>query len=439
MRNFRKTAAITAAVMLSAGFAGCGDSSSDSGEHGRLLDTTSEATTQMTVEINTETLAPEQQEQVSALAETLTDKELENKTIKWLSFYDPWHPTGFGNSKPVSVELFEEKYGGEIKYYPTTWANQSSDLSTYVLSGEGIDFFPAIEAIPQYVISGMTESYDDYVDWDSPIWQSVQSLNDQYAVGGKHYLMACQATEGYVVYYNKQTIENMGFEDPAELYANGEWTLEKFREMLLGFVDTDAGQYGLDGWFNCTPLYLASGVPSISLENGKELFYICGAYTLEGSPDIWNPKFGNSEDVMFVPVPKMDDADEYYLPAGLEAYMLCKGAQNPEGVARFMECILAANSDTGSLEIADRKRKDDYGWTDDMIQMRYRINEMTAEHPMYSIHTGCPTDMYNILDSGEYGIRAAFYGHDWPSVRDSLADAVNVLIDEFNESLDSVE
>ena len=484
MRNFRKTAAITAAVMLSAGLAGCGDSSSDSGEHGRLLDTTSEATTQMTVEINTETLAPEQQEQVSALAETLTDKELENKTIKWLSFYDPWHPTGFGNSKPVSVELFEEKYGGEIKYYPTTWANQSSDLSTYVLSGEGIDFFPAIEAIPQYVISGMTESYDDYVDWDSPIWQSVQSLNDQYAVGGKHYLMACQATEGYVVYYNKQTIENMGFEDPAELYANGEWTLEKFREMLLGFVDTDAGQYGLDGWFNEKPLMLTCGVAPVELRDGqlvsnlyderleksmnfmyelsqnglvldkslfdwsehpefigegKELFYICGAYTLEGSPDIWNPKFGNSEDVMFVPVPKMDDADEYYLPAGLEAYMLCKGAQNPEGVARFMECILAANSDTGSLEIADRKRKDDYGWTDDMIQMRYRINEMTAEHPMYSIHTGCPTDMYNILDSGEYGIRAAFYGHDWPSVRDSLADAVNVLIDEFNESLDSVE
>ena len=43
------------------------------------------------------------------------------------------------------------------------------------------------------------------------------------------------------------------------------------------------------------------------------------------------------------------------------------------------------------------------------------------------------------MHSGEYGIRAAFYGHDWPSVRDSLADAVNVLIDEFNESLDSVE
>ena len=61
--------------MLSAGFAGCGDSSSDSGEHGRLLDTTSEATTQMTVEINTETLAPEQQEQVSALAETLINSK----------------------------------------------------------------------------------------------------------------------------------------------------------------------------------------------------------------------------------------------------------------------------------------------------------------------------------------------------------------------------
>ena len=72
MRNFRKTAAITAAVMLSAGFAGCGDSSSDSGEHGRLLDTTSEATTQMTVEINTETLAPEHVEYL--IAQVYTEK-----------------------------------------------------------------------------------------------------------------------------------------------------------------------------------------------------------------------------------------------------------------------------------------------------------------------------------------------------------------------------
>ena len=52
---------------------------------------------------------------------------------------------------------------------------------------------------------------------------------------------------------------------------------------------------------------------------------------------------------------------------------------------------------------------------------------------------GTPTDMYNMLDSGEYGIRAAFYGLDWPSVRESLAPAVDVMIEEFNASLDDVQ
>lgn len=481
MRNFRKTAAITAAVMLSAGFAGCGDSSSDSGEHGRLLDTTSETTTQMTVEINTETLAPEQQEQVSALAETLTDKELKNKTIKWLSFYDPWHPTGFGNSKPVSVELFEEKYGGEIKYYPTTWANQPSDLATYVLGGEGIDFFPAIEAIPQYVISGLTESYDDYVDWNSPIWQSVQSLNDQYAVGGKHYLMACQATEGYVVYYNKQTIENMGFEDPAELYANGEWTLEKFRQMLLDFVDTDAGRYGLDGWFNCTPLYLASGVPSISLENGKvksnlmdpsleramtfqydlynnglildkslfsynpqinfmgegkELFYIGGLYEIESNPEIWTKTFGSAEDVFFVPIPRDEQADKYYYNAEIDSCNLCKGAQNPEGVARLMECVIASYNDENAIRISDEKHKNDYGWSDEMVEMKHEVHRLTSENPVRDIYGGLTSDYSALLGDS---INKAINGTDWYTTRDSIVDTVNTGLEEINAQIDKLQ
>lgn len=83
--------------------------------------TEEQTVTAVTVEINTATMAAEQQEQVEELADTLTG-ELENKTVKWLSFYDPWHATTQGNTKPVSMELFEQKYGGEIEYYQTTWA-----------------------------------------------------------------------------------------------------------------------------------------------------------------------------------------------------------------------------------------------------------------------------------------------------------------------------
>ena len=104
-----------------------------------------------------------------------------------------------------------------------------------------------------------------------------------------------------------------------------------------------------------------------------------------------------------------------------------------------MECTLAANFDESSKQIANDRLKNDYGWTDEMIEMRQKINEMTAEHPIYSIHTGVPTDLMNILDSGDQGIRAPFYGHDWPTVREALAPAADLLIEEFNASLDAME
>lgn len=168
MKDHKKVLAFALALSCAAGLASC--SSESDGEHGYLME--SETTTQHTVELNTETLAPEQEEQVANLADSLPDMELSNKTVKWMSFYDPWHPSGLGNSKPVSMELFEKKYGGDVEYVETTWATQYDDLATAVLGGEGIDFFPGIEAVPKCVISGITQSFDEYVDWENPLWKA---------------------------------------------------------------------------------------------------------------------------------------------------------------------------------------------------------------------------------------------------------------------------
>lgn len=479
MNNTKRITAALAALAMTASLTACGDSSSD--------DNTPEVTTTtgITVEINTETLAAEDQATMDDVSNMLLDVELENTNIKWFSFYDPFHATTSGNTKALSLELFESKYNGTIEYIPTTWATRFSDLSTNILGGTGIDFCAGgdLDSFPKGIPNGQFESFDAYVDFSNDLWSGLKDLNDMFELNGSHYLICTQATGGEVVIYNRQTIESMGFDDPAELLANGEWTWSTFKNMLTQFVDPDAEQYGLDGWFNEKPLMLSCGASPLELKDGKlvsnlfderlekamdfmyslnqsglvldkslfdwsehpeyigegkELFYIGGSYVLEGAPEIWTANFGKAEDVMFVPIPKMDDADAYYLTAGLEAYMLCKNAQNPEGVARFMECIIASNSDEGAMEIADQKRRDDYGWTDEMIEMRYTINAMTAENPMYSIHTGCPTDLNSILDSGETGIRAAFYGLDWPSTRDGITDAVEVLIEEFNASMENV-
>ena len=71
--------------------------------------------------------------------------------------------------------------------------------------------------------------------------------------------------------------------------------------------------------------------------------------------------------------------------------------------------------------------------------MRDTIAEMTNANPVYDIHAGCPSDLYDIIDSGEFGIRAAFYGHEWATVRDALVPAVEIYVDEFNAQIEAME
>lgn len=473
MKNHKRALAFALAVSATAGLSACSD---DGGEHGYLNAT--ETTTQQTVALNTETLAAEEEEQVAELTDSLTDTELENKNIKWLAFWDPWHPTGQGNSKPVAVELFEKKYGGTIEYYPTTWENMANDLSVSVLGGEGIDFFPGMDSIPKYVISGMMQSYDDYISWESPLWKSVKELNDSYMIGGSHYAMICDITEGYVVYYNRKTIEEMGYDDPAELYANGEWTTEKFKSMLTDFVDEEEGRYGLDGWFNSTPLYEAFGVPTVSIKDGKvsnnlndpnlgrameyqyelyrnglildkslfgwnpqiqyigegkELFYIGGIYELTKAPEIWSKTFGEVEDVMFVPIPKDDEADRYYYNAQYEySYNLCTGAQNPIGTTLFMECVIAAQQDENAVKINDNKYKNDYGWSEEMVDMAHEVKRLSMENPVWDCYNGLNSDMVTLIGDS---INKPFGGEEWHTTRESVYDAVQLGIDEINAQI----
>ena len=475
MANYKKITAAALAVLMASGLAACGSSS----------EIPEETTTQATVPINTAELSEEEAEQVKGVADLLTG-ELDNKTIKWFSFYDPFHATTSGNTKALSLELFEEKYDGVIEYIPTTWDKRFDDLSTKIIGGEGIDFIAGgdIDSFPNGVTNGMFQSVDSYIDYDSELWSPVKNLNDMFYLGGKHYLIATAATAGQVVYYNRQTIEAYGMDDPADQLEEGTWTWDAFKQDLLDFCDNEAGNYGLDGWFNEKPLMMTSGAPALELRDGrladnfyspdleramnfqrelfdnglildknltgwkthieyigegKELFYISGLYEINSAPDIWTKTFGDPEDVMFVPLPKDPSADAYYLPAGLEAYMLCKGAQNPEGVIKFMECILAANSDDRTKQINRDKSINDFGWTEEMLAMQDKINEMTAEHPVYDLVNGVSPDLNSLVDSGQTGVRAAFQGGDWATVRESLDMAAQIYIDEFNKELDAME
>lgn len=463
----KKLSFITAAAMTAAMLSGCG-----SNDDGQTADTTYSAPKETT----TATMASEDAEVVDQVE--VDAEKLENGKLRWLSFWQ-LEPEE-GESMDVFLQLFKTKYGGEIEYIPTTDSTKYDDLATLVLGGNSPDMFPAadLDTFPGKASAGMFQPMDDYIDYDSELFpEGAKRINDLHTAGGKHYIACVAADAGTIILYNKNTIEENGFDDPAKLAYNNEWTWSAFKQMCYDFTDTEQGKYAIDGWWYELAMMLSTGVPVIGMENGEvvnnvmdpnlarvqelfremhnvgvnfpraeynwkehpekigegtTLFYPVGSWQLY-EPDI--SAFGKPGEIMFVPMPRDENADEWYLSAagGLDAYAMCKGAPNPEAVAAFIKCKLIANTDESVKEVNDKKLRTDYGWTDEMIEMYNYVNDLTNAHPVVDFYAAVNADVYELLHNP---IKDASYnGTDWYQTRDERNDAVQAYVDELNEKL----
>ena len=408
--------------------------------------------------------------------EELLTGELENKKIKWMATWDI-NPGPTGKNVPIELALFQERYGGEIEYYAVTWENRYDKLAAAIQSGEGIDFFSASDsdAFPKGA-KGMFAPIDDYIDFDSPLWSDVKDVNDSIMWNGNHYVAVVFVTgDNCAVIYNRDTIEEAGLEDPAVLYEQGNWTWDTFEDMLIKFVDKDNKKFGIDGWWFEFGLMSTTGVPPVTIENqklvnnlgdpamervqdylyelynkdciaictesfgskdmpnyigeGKTLFYPCGLYQFYCEPEQWQKKFG--ENAFFVPMPKDPEADEYYVPTGMDAFVMVKGGQNPEGVAKYLDCKRYTLLNDKVRSIADEQMVEDYGWSQDMIDMKDAMQSLAEENPVYDFSKGVSADCGEILD---INLRNCARGIcPWNETYDSIFSAVDQIIKEVNE------
>lgn len=421
-----------------------------------------------------------------AIAEKVADTglltgELENKTIKWLSPWDINSDTNEGKGIPAFLVAFQERYGGKIEWHQCTHDERYEQLAKAINGDEGIDFFYAgdLDAFPKGAVRQMFIPADDYIDYDSPLWDGVRELNDSFVWNGGHYITATRiAGDNCGVIYNRKTVREAGLEDPAELYRKGEWDWNAFEDMLDKFVDPAGQRYGIDGWWFEFGLTATSGIPAVSMEDGrlvnnlsspdmervqnwifslynndyiaigsedygwtekpsyigegKTLFYPCGLYQFYTKSDNWKSVFG--DEAFFVPMPKDPQSDEYYIPVGIEAYAFVKGGKNPEGVAKFLECKRFVLSDTETLEISDRQMKDDYGWTDEMFEMKNSMQKLAEKNPVIDISKGVSAECGELLDNS---LRLTARGTPWSETYDSINAVVDKYIEEVNAAVQS--
>jgi len=450
MKMAKRIFAAACALSLACSMAACGSSSSDSSSSKK----------------EAKAMTDDQKEQVNALQDKLPDIELSNKTIKWMAHYDI-NPSD-GKSESPAISLFQTKYGGKIEYVQTTWDNRYTDLAKAVMANDSPDSFPAddMDAFPKGAIKAMFEPIDDVVDFSSDIWSSSQTLNDSFVFNGKHYVAAIDVRPQYVCTYNTKTISDFGYDDPAELYANDEWTWSKFTEMCLDFADSEADRYALDGYWYGKALNDTCGYPLIGLEDGKlvnnmgkaevgtvqdlmynleknnvvfdrssnnwktrgdgangeglgsqlTLFIPIGTWALEDTPEK-TKTFGSVKDgeVMFVPMPRMDDSDKYYVSTGVNGYLLCKNAPNPDGFKQL---------------------KNDYGWTDDMIEMRKTIYDLARQNPVFDFQDGVSAELSTLMQTVNQATMITGGGATtWTECVAENQKAVDYIIKEANANV----
>ena len=447
MRNFKKFASLAAAVIMAMGAASCGDTSSS--------DTAANDDGAITTTASGKDLKESQQEAINDIASESKpeDRQLTNTNIKWFSFWDI-NPTS-SEDKDIGVDLalFKSKYNGTIEYVQTTWEKKFDDLAAKILANESPDFCGAddMDMFPKGAIKQMIEPIDDYIDFESDLWKDMKSASDQFMYEGKHYVGISRVDPAYIWIYNKKVLEELGIEEPAKMFDEGNWNWDTMAQMCVDFVDPDNEKYALDAWYYENALTESTGVPLIGMKDGKivnniedpkiakvqekmyelqknnvvypkhenawnvrggkdkwgtglasglTLFYPIGFWAIEDALSVTAP-FGDISqgEVMFAPVPCDKDSDAQYIPSRVHGFCICKNAQNPEGVAAWLDCTRMAEADPKAKEITMEQLKNDYGWTDEMIEMRDRIYQMAAEHPVFEFAQGVSTDISNMTDS----------------------------------------
>ena len=414
-----------------------------------------------------------------------------NTSIKYFYYYDDFHNYSEDEIIQTGYWTFQQKYGGNVDWIETTWSTLTTDLANRVLSGDAPDFTKAWEsAFPTDYLNGLYAPVDDYVDYDDPLWAGMKYFSDTFfSIGGRSYMFLTDVKNNSLMLYNRRVFDEYGFDDPAELYYNSEWTWDVLLDMALDFGDPDEGRYAFNGWhtdstfMSSTGTYLVlldaetgkfySNVDDPRLERaasflsdvhkndlaypqyangwslnygdegggmkeGMTLFAMGPAYILDEITSLSEEeeRFGNmsENEVMVVPLPRDPNGDgEYYIDSIPMGYCLIKGAKNPEGVALLSMCDRFKIIDPTVIRIDERQKMEVLGWNEEMLNMWNHMYDIANSHNTIVQYS-------NLGDVSKYSDNMiAFNSWDnpstWAELKEANKDALDYAIDELNAQL----
>ena len=255
--------------------------------------------------------------------------------------------------------------------------------------------------------------------------------------------------------------------------------------MAEEFQNTGSSKYICDGWDVARPLLCTTGVPLISLENGKAcsnlydsniertmefisklahqdyrypieqndnsvntmawangdiLFFVDGTWFYEETAQKYMRKLElDEDDIFFVPAPKAPSADAYYHEMRVNPYMFVAGSYNVEGFKAWTNCVLAASKDPDVKAAQREKSKRDYYWTDEQLDFLDELTVGGALTPVFDFSYGISYS-YADTDSGDSPVQILVTqpyissNYSYEQLRTQYEEEINIVINEINHT-----
>lgn len=191
-----------------------------------------------------------------------------------LKFIRPGHSTD-KEDDPYNraFKKYEEKYNAKVEVVSSDYNNWQSQLDASIASGDPIDIVTqAVYYYDYLTLNHRTQPINEYIDLNDKNL-SKEAMDMFYTYNGKYYC-ACPADGIYpaLLFYNKDMLANEGLDDPADMYYQGNWTWDTFRDMCKQLKKTNndgsVKQYALAMWY--PNLFLATNHTSAAkFENGR--------------------------------------------------------------------------------------------------------------------------------------------------------------------------
>ena len=422
-------------------------------------------------------------------------------TITWFAWFDNFHNYSEGEVVNTGYFTFREKYNCNVEWYECTWEERFSKLATLMLGGDAPDFFNGeTENFPYYALHGTFQPFNPYIDFDDPLWKDVKDYMMKYfSLGDDIYILSTDLYFGNVLAYNRRTIDEWGFDDPAELFYNNEWDWDAFYSMCVDFSDPDDNRYALDGWFYSRALQRSCGVSIISYDvetkkfvsnmddprleragnllydlnknecifpwykNGYktrnagnsaaadfgdglkegDLLFSCGSgpYFFTGPVDEISAEYADvvENELMFVPMPIDPMGDGTQLvesrPSG---YCLVVGARNPEGVALLACCDRFKAIDPTVMSIDRYQKVNTYLWTEEMLDM-YDLCVELANSSDNVVLAYDENALGSALGQTQQDIERngmQASATTWAQIKETYSDRITYYLEEFNAEVE---